>query len=201
MYRVFANPRTHHPLLFTFHVLSLEFRFITPKELEVLQSKWVTIGNPRMYQPAHWEDKAWRIESWISVQFFCTEHWSLFCWARLETASDKGDGGDVAAACDAGGQCDEVRAGKAWEIPSGPLRWCAHTECWTSIPPEPPGQEQSPLDGHNCPPPRVHMQYPPESQVRIFTWNIEVSGYQLDGLQHIYYLLHLVYRYIAHIQQ
>jgi hypothetical protein len=45
------------------------------------------------------------------------------------------------------------------------------------------------------------MQYPPESQVRIFTWNIEVSGYQLDGLQHIYYLLHLVYRYIAHIQQ
>lgn len=141
--------------------------------------------------------QAWRIESKISVQFFHTEHWSLFCWARLETPSDKGDGGDVAVACDAGGQCDEVRAGKAWEIPSGPLRWCAHTECYTSIPPELAGQQQSPPDGHNSLPPRVHMQYPSESRVRIFTCSaigslcniermFEVSGYHLDGSQYIY---------------
>ncbi|XP_022683188.1 uncharacterized protein LOC105914658 [Setaria italica] len=32
-------------------------RLIIPKELEVLQSKWVTIGNPKLYQPAHWEGK------------------------------------------------------------------------------------------------------------------------------------------------
>ncbi|PUZ51773.1 hypothetical protein GQ55_6G216600 [Panicum hallii var. hallii] len=30
-------------------------RLIIPKELVVLQTEWMTIGNPKLYQPAHWE--------------------------------------------------------------------------------------------------------------------------------------------------
>ncbi|CAO2206934.1 unnamed protein product [Urochloa humidicola] len=32
-------------------------RLIIPKELEVLQTEWVTIGNPKLYQPEHLEGK------------------------------------------------------------------------------------------------------------------------------------------------
>ena len=38
-------------------MLYLEFRLIIPKELEVLQTEWVTIGNPKLYQPTHWEGR------------------------------------------------------------------------------------------------------------------------------------------------